>query len=159
MLRGSTDLIKRSTRHFVRVVKAIAEAPAKLWDVDAHSYSDDALNVLEEFESQLKKALPKASDILVAKIMLGVFGNVAAFDTYFKKGSGLSKYGRNALRRIEQFYWGNTDVIERYRKPTLDFETGIDTRRVYTSAKVSDMIYFIEGGGRADSDESDGSDR
>ena len=115
--------------------------------VDANSYSDDEWLVLRDFARQIRTALPDAtSDILVTKIMLGVFGNVPAFDTNFKKGSGLSTYGRGALRRVERFYREHTDVIERHRVPTLDFDTGVATHRTYTRAKVIDMIFFVEGG-------------
>ena len=43
------------------------------------------------------------SDVLVTKVMLGVFGNVPAFNTYFKAGAGVSdkgaSQGRCLLRR------------------------------------------------------------
>jgi hypothetical protein len=37
-------------------------------------------------------------------------------------------------------------VIDRYRVPTLDFDSGMDTARRYTRAKVIDMVFFVEGG-------------
>lgn len=40
-------------------------------------------------------------------------------------------------------------VIERYRVPTLDFDSGAETDRRYPRAKVIDMIFFIEGGATA----------
>jgi hypothetical protein len=150
MLRGSTALLQRSIRHFVPLVEAIATAPAAIWEIDAGYYSDDAWLVLSEFASQIRTALPDAtSDILLTKIMLGVFGNVPAFDTYFRKGSGLSIYGRDALRRVERFYREHSDLIERHRVPTLDFETGAETHRTYTRSKVIDMIFFVEGAPRS----------
>jgi hypothetical protein len=77
--------------------------------------------------------------------MLGVFGNVPAFDTNFKKGFGVSSFGRNALIRISEFYKANISIIEKSRLFTLDFLTGIPTQRFYSRAKVIDMIFFIEG--------------
>jgi len=149
MLRGSTDLLRRSIRHFVPLVEAIATAPSAIWEIDADSYSDHAWLILRDFARQIRTALPDAtSDILVTKIMLGVFGNVPAFDTNFKKGSGLSTYGPDALRPVERFYREHSDLIERHRVPTLDFETGAETHRTYTRAKVIDMIFFVEGARR-----------
>jgi hypothetical protein len=148
MLRGSTDLLQRSIRHLVPLVEAVATAPAAMWTIDADSYGEDEWQTLREFARQIRTALPEnTSDILVTKIMLGVFGCVPAFDTYFKKGSGLSLYGYGALRRVARFYRENAGVIDRYRVPTLDFETGRPTSRLYTRAKVIDMIFFIEGSG------------
>ncbi len=40
----------------------------------------------------------------------------------------------------------NASVIDQHRVPTLDFDTGTETARRYTRAKVIDMIFFVEGG-------------
>lgn len=88
-----------------------------------------------------------ASDTLATKIMLGMFGNVPAFDSAFKLGFGVSTFGRTALGKIQRFYIENQDVIEKHRVPTLDFVSGEPTDRLYTHAKVIDMIFFIEGSG------------
>jgi hypothetical protein len=148
MLRGSTDLLQRSVKHLVPLVEAIAAAPDAIWTIDADSYGEKEWTTLRDFAREIRVALPDAtSDILVTKILLGVFGNVPAFDTYFKKGSGLSLYGQGALRRVECFYRDNAGVIDRYRVPTLDFNTGAATSRTYSRAKVIDMIFFTEGSG------------
>ena len=93
--------------------------------------------------------MPKGgmSDILVTKVMLGVFGNVPAFDTYFKAGAGVSTFGAKALRKVGAFYADNAPVIDSYMVPTLDFITGEEADRTYTRAKVIDMAFFIEGMG------------
>jgi hypothetical protein len=78
--------------------------------------------------------------------MLGVFGNVPAFDTNFKKGFGVSTFGPKALRKIGIFYQQHADVIDAYRIPTLDFVSTEPTQRNYTRAKVIDMAFFVEGG-------------
>ena len=88
-----------------------------------------------------------ASDTLATKIMLGVYGNVPAFDSAFKLGFGVSTFGKAALGKIQKFYIENQDVIEKHRVPTIDFVSGEPTDRLYTRAKVIDMIFFIEGSG------------
>lgn len=150
MLRGSTDLLQGSSKHLVPLVEAIAEAPAAIWTIDADSYSDDAWAILDEFARDIRTALrpDTATNILVTKIMLGVFGNVPAFDTNFTSGAGISTYTRTQLRRVERFYRENAEVIDRHHVPTLDFESGEYTHRTYTRAKVIDMIFFIEGSRR-----------
>jgi hypothetical protein len=77
---------------------------------------------------------------------LGVFGCVPAFDTYFRRGFGAWKSGRTALLRVAQFYSSNAEVVERYRVPTLEFDTSVESPRRYTRAKVIDMNFFIVGG-------------
>jgi hypothetical protein len=77
--------------------------------------------------------------------MLGVFGNVPAFDSYFKKGLGVSTFGKYSLEKVADFYKMIEESIEQSRLKTLDFTTGLPTNRTYTRAKVIDMIFFIEG--------------
>lgn len=87
----------------------------------------------------------KASDTLITKIMLGVFGCVPAFDTYFCKGCHVSGFNLKALRKIGRFYDDNADLIDEHVVTTLDFGTGAPTSRPYTRAKKIDMIFFFEG--------------
>jgi hypothetical protein len=147
MFRGSSTLLKRSMKHYAPVIEVLASSPAEVWEIDAHCYSDENCSALFEAAQQIRAALPEgASDILVTKIMLGVFGSVPAFDLYFKRGFNVSTFGRKALHRVADFYRDNAQVVERYRVSTLDFDTGKNSRRKYTRAKVIDMIFFVEGG-------------
>lgn len=147
MLRGSAALLQRSVRSLVPVVERIAEAPSAVWLIDANSYSPSNIDLLLETASAIRRANGGMSDILVTKVMLGVFGNVPAFDTYFKRGAGVSTFGAKALRKVGEFYSENAEVIDSFMVPTLDFSTGEPTTRRYTRAKVIDMAFFIEGMG------------
>jgi hypothetical protein len=147
MLRGSTDLLQRSARNFVPLVDVIANAPPAIWDMDAHVYGDGNCPTLFETARRIQEALPDgASDILVTKIMLGTFGCVPAFDTYFKKGFGAWTFGRKALRKVGEFYTANAEIIDRNRVHTIEFDSGAPSPRRYTRAKVIDMIFFVAGG-------------
>ena len=147
MLRASSALLQRSVKHYVPVIHVIASSPAEIWNVDADCYTEANCDLVLETAQQIRGALPDgASDILITKIMLGVFGCVPAFDTYFKKGFGTWTFGRTALMRVAKFYMDNADVIDRHRVPTLEFDTGMETTRRYTRAKVIDMVFFVEGG-------------
>ncbi len=145
MLRGSAELLQKSARHLIPLIELIAGADAALWEIDAHCYTEPNIRQLLETGRMFRRARPGMSDILVTKIMLGVFGNVPAFDTNFKKGFEVSTFGHKALRKIGGFYEENRIVIDRYRTPTLDFVSGEPTSRKYTRAKVIDMAFFIEG--------------
>ena len=86
------------------------------------------------------------TDTLVTKIMLGVFGNVPAFDGNFCKGFQLNKaLNKHSLTIILGFYQANKQIIDDYDIYTLDFSAGKETKRKYTKAKLIDMIGFIEG--------------
>lgn len=149
MYRGSTILLQRSLAHLAPVIDVIARAPVDAWDIDADGYTRDACKSLLEVGAQIRAAFPEgATDTLVTKIMLGVFGSVPAFDTNFKTGFGVYAFGENALMRVGRFYRESAEAIERHRVPTLDFDTGVASNRRYTRAKVIDMIFFVEGAPR-----------
>ncbi|MBI3465052.1 MAG: hypothetical protein HY000_18650 [Planctomycetes bacterium] len=144
MLRGSAELLQKSARHLVPVIGVIASADVSLWEIDAHCYSETHIQRLLG-AARIFRDSAGMSDILVTKIMLGVFGNIPAFDTNFKKGFRVTTFGLKALRKIGAFYQEHGKVIDAYRIPTLDFVTGEPTQRSYTRAKVIDMAFFIEG--------------
>ena len=147
MLRGSSPLLKRSTKHYAPVIEVIASASPSIWEIDAHAYTDEAIEGLRQTASQLRSALPEgASDILVTKIMLGVFGCVPAFDTYFKTAFRAATFGAKSPKKVADFYWDNKEIIEAHCVYTLDFAGGQETTRKYTRAKVIDMAFFVEGG-------------
>jgi biotin operon repressor len=145
MLRGSTDLLKRSIKHLVPTIETIAMMQKDVWELDAHAYDETSIGLLLDTAASLRTVLPDASNILVTKVMLGVFGCVPAFDTFFKKGFAVSTFGRKALRKVASFYQENAETIEAHRVATLDFATGTDSGRLYPRAKVIDMIFFIQG--------------
>ena len=145
MFRGSAELLQKSARHLRSAVELIAAADTTIWEIDAHCYSEQNIQRLLAMGRAFRQSYPGMSDILVTKIMLGVFGNVPAFDTNFKNGFQVSTFGPKALGKIGEFYKENHQVIEKYRAPTLDFVTGEPTPRKYTRAKVIDMAFFVEG--------------
>jgi hypothetical protein len=150
MYRGSTVLLQRSVAYLVPVVEAIARTSAAAWAIDADGYTHEACSLLLDTASRIRATFPEgATDTLVTKIMLGVFGSVPAYDTNFRKGFGTAIFGESSLMRIGRFYRENAQVIERHRVPTLAFDAGAETDRRYPRAKVIDMIFFIEGGATA----------
>jgi len=148
MLRGSSFLLEKSVKVLEPVIFEIANCSPKIWEIDVNEYSTENISILLEFRNQIIRILPYAngpSDILITKIMLGVFGNTPAFDTNYKKGFGVSTFGPKSLMKIADYYRQNSQLIGKYQIPTLDYQTGKPTQRKYTRAKVIDMIYFIEG--------------
>jgi hypothetical protein len=146
----------RSVRQFKPVIELIAKSPRDAWEIDANAYSAEACVVLMATASEIKDSLgfppgTQPTSTLATKIMLGVFGNVPAFDRRVRAGlktDGLvGRFGLRALQAIGGYYQQNADLIERERLRTLDFETGDHTQRKYTRAKVIDMIFYVKGGG------------
>lgn len=116
MLRGSSELLQRSVRVFVPVIEVIANSSSEIWETDADVYRDGSCPAVFGVAQQLRAALSNAaSDTLITKIMLGTFGCVPAFDSYFKKGFGAWTFGPKALRGIGEFYHANSEIIERNR--------------------------------------------
>lgn len=154
MFRARSELPRRSLRQFVPVVELIASMPAEIWEADAHCYSGTVCYRLLATAREIEEALDYPDGkwptrTLATKIMLGVFGNVPAFDSRVVKGlirtGRTGRFGVHALQEIGRFYQGHREEIERNREPTLDFATGKPTQRLYTRAKVIDQVFYIEG--------------
>jgi hypothetical protein len=86
MFRSSSDLPSRSLKQFEPVVRLIARTPDDIWRLDAHRYPETACDKLVSTAGDIQEALrhpdggwPTAT--LATKVMLGVFGNVPAFDS------------------------------------------------------------------------------
>jgi hypothetical protein len=145
MMRGSGDLLQRSARDLVPVIEMIAAEPPPTWDFDAHCLGTRADEVLALSRRVRQAFTVPASDTLVTKTMLGVFGCVPAFDRYFRIGFGCQTLCADALMRVGNFYMDQQAKIDARRVFTLDFDSGLDTKRRYSRAKIIDMIFFQEG--------------
>lgn len=118
--------------------------------IDVDTYTEENIKVLLDCKREIISYLGNGktpTDTLVSKIMLGIFANVPAFDTFFRNGLKTHSFGRKSLKYINEFYNENYEVIDKYHNQifTFDFNTGKETERKYTRAKIIDMIGFIEG--------------
>ena len=154
MLRGSSFLLNKSIKYYESLIKYISEQDSSFWKIDVSNYSEDTIERLIKCSNDIKKILSdngkyKVSDTLVTKIMLGVFGNVPAFDAYFKTGSGLGTFNKKSLMSIHDFYTKDSysELVshEANKIKTFDYDSGKAGSRAYTKAKIIDMIFFIEG--------------
>jgi len=152
MYQGSTQLLKNSLKYLVPLIKVVARTDVSLWEIDAHCYTESNIDQLLQLRCAILQAYPNMTPALLTKSMLGVFGNVPAFDTNFRqacRAAGIdTTFGPKALEQIGVFYQENASLIDSYRHQlsTLDFVTGEHTHRSYTRAKLIDMAFFIEGG-------------
>lgn len=154
MMRASSFLLEKSSRHLVPLVCEIAKMDKIMWEIDVDKYSEDNISALLECKNKIKKALGEKNtrtwDTLVTKIMLGVFANVPAYDTFFKKFLQKNKYcqtfNKKSLGQLNIFYNDHKKEFETFEKiKTHDFITGKETDIYYTKAKLMDMYGFISG--------------
>jgi hypothetical protein len=151
MFRGASFLLQKSVKFYSHLIEKIIETEAsRLWTIDL-PYKNDDIDLLIKTKENFQKALEKRpsqipSQTLVTKIMLGVYGNVPAFDNYFQKGMNVCKFTANNLKKISDFYLKYKEEIDNYEPIyTLDFHTGKPTTLKYTNAKIVDMVGWIQG--------------
>ena len=150
MLRGSSFLLNKSAKFHGRLLEAVVGLDEKLWIVDVDSYTDENIGLLLEAAEVIRNALGehnRPSDTLVTKIMLGIYGNIPAFDSFFQRGLGVGRLNEKNLKRVAEFYRYHKAAIDKHANSicTFDFHTGKDTDRYYTKAKIVDMVVVTEG--------------
>jgi hypothetical protein len=150
MMRGSGMLITRSLSGLVPVLQAIAAEHPSTWDLDASSLVDHADEV-HDLGERLRDVFGfRASDTMVTKVMLGVFGCVPAFDNNFCRGfkadQGASASLRvKGLKAVGKYYAEHQAEIDDQEVLTLDFSTERETSRRYPTAKIIDIVFFQAG--------------
>lgn len=152
MYKGATFLLQKSIKIFEPLIKYISSDECDVWDIDVDNYTNENIGKLIKCGKRIEKALKvhetkKATDTLITKIMLGIFGNTPAFDSYFKKGSRLGTFNEHSLEQIKNFYDDNQKIITMATKDnkTLEYLSGCKSKRTYTKAKIIDMIFFANG--------------
>jgi len=150
MLRGSSFLLYKSAKFYEKLLEAVVGLDARVWTVDVDSYTEENIGLLLEAAEVIRTALGehnRPSDTLVTKIMLGIYGNTPAFDTFFQRGLGVGRLNAKNLKRVAEFYRCHQAAIDRYADSicTFDFHTRKDAGRHYTKAKIVDMVIVTEG--------------
>lgn len=148
MLRGSSFLLEKSVRHYIPLIHKLSGFDKKIWEIDVDKYTDENIELLLKCGDSIRQSLGlnnKPSDILVTKIMLGVFSNVPAFDTFFCKGLGVRRFDKKSLGLIKNFYKKHKAEVDAKKIYTFDFLSAKETNMLYSKAKLIDMIGFIEG--------------
>jgi hypothetical protein len=148
MLRGSSFLPEKSVKFYEPLIQNIANFDKRIWEIDIDTYTDENMDILIACKQMIVASLGekyRPSDTLITKIMLGVFGNVPAFDGFFRKGFGTHSFSKKSLHSIRRFYEANKSEIDKSEIYTFDYATGLTTNQKYTKAKIIDMIGFIEG--------------
>ncbi|WP_415814773.1 hypothetical protein, partial [Deinococcus marmoris] len=127
MLRGSAFLSQKSVAHYSKLIKYISEFQEDFWAIDVADYNKTGVaEKILKCEKQIREIVSEgtgkkriASETLTTKIMLGVFGNIPAFDSYFLKGFENIYISEAALKKIYNFYSENINILDRYEIPTI----------------------------------------
>lgn len=155
MLRGSSVLLQCSPAVFKGLIGHFDSiSKCTIWCIDVDSYNNSNKQLIINEYNAISKILNSSihnvpSVTLVTKIMLGVFGCVPAFDTFFTKAFR-TLYGDfrtisiSELNYIEDFYVKHRIVIDKMQVPVIDFE-GNPTKLFYKKAKLIDMFGFSVG--------------
>ena len=156
MFRGSSFLLQKSVKHFEPTIFYISKLDRSVWKIDVDNYDDQNIQTIISTYNGIKERLiinGNADLTLVTKIMLGIFGFIPAFDSYFGKTfraivsgqCGFRRVNKKSLTLIKNFYEANKLVIDNLSSQTLttDFATGNKTKINYPKAKIIDMYGFI----------------
>lgn len=149
MYRGSGSLYRFSSTALSDVVGVVMGPESdSIRGMDVEKYDSDAIHELLHFAGTLRGAFPdgRASDTLVTKTMLGVFGVTPAFDGFFRKGFGRHRFDEVSLWGIKSYFDAHRDVIEAHRRHLLLANGGRSEIRD-TQARVIDSIFYAAGGG------------
>jgi hypothetical protein len=117
-----------NAKHFQPLLKEVSRwsgqhDSARIWDIDVPDYADPEIREFLFGRYQQIKCLvhvrgQKTYRTLATKIMLGIFGCVPAFDSYFTGTFGFSKFRPNALLKIHSFFWQHEQAIDSRRVET-----------------------------------------
>jgi len=155
MFRGSSFLLQHSVNHFKPTIQYINSLDKSVWDIDVDKYNDKNIKLITDIYNEIKKRLipnGNADLILVTKVLLGVFGFIPAFDTYFcdtfrnlfHGQCGFRSVNKVSLSFIHNFYQENKSQIDNLSNITFttEFISGKKTKINYPKAKIIDMYGF-----------------
>ena len=156
MYRGSTMLLQKSVRFLIPTIEYIASLDRSFWSIDIDVYNDENIDKILTIKNNLVERLnlKQHQDVaLTTKIMLGVFGFIPAFDSYFcntfrkiaNGKCGFRSVNKESLKFIQMFYENNKEIINSIDIKTFDFTTGKKTNMKYPKAKIIDMYGFQIG--------------
>ncbi|MDD3960495.1 MAG: hypothetical protein PHT77_01375 [Bacteroidales bacterium] len=158
MYRGSSFILQKSASVFIPLIEYFESLDRSIRSIDVDAYGNDGIEkILEVYHKTSEVLIPSnhKAITLSTKILLGVFGFVPAYDSYFCKTFRSLYSGTCAFRSINKkslscifdFYQENQKAIDQLSKNTFtaDFCTGAKTDIKYPKAKIIDMYGFTAG--------------
>jgi hypothetical protein len=159
MLRGSSFLLQKDYSVHTYFLESIIMNPANqrfFSDMNTEYIRDEQIYGIDELiyntkrvyldnirEINGEKTIINVTDTLASKILLGVYGNVPAYDRYFKNALILfginSQFNERSLRELASFYNENQSDFNEMKK--LFSTDGVS----YTPMKLIDMYFWQIG--------------
>ncbi|MCK3658095.1 hypothetical protein A4G18_05050 [Pasteurellaceae bacterium Pebbles2] len=157
MLRGSSFLLQKNPAFLKELVEYILEQDKAVWEIDADNYVEKAKTIISLYK-EVKATIIKNNEqdkTLVTKIILGVFGILPAYDSFFcetfkgiskqysDKYCGFSSVSEHSLEVIYHFYQAHQKDITELQKnlKVMNFD-GTESNLHYSAAKIIDMYGF-----------------
>lgn len=150
MLRGSSNLLQcHSYKSLQPMIEKIADWKSEkpeYWEIDVSNYKETKVNLksiydevkrmIEEIGTAEHKSNVTATDTLITKIMLGVWGAIPAIDVNFREflPKGKKSNIETIIDYLSEFYEANKIEIDSLAKD-----------HGYTKAKIVDMYGFAYG--------------
>lgn len=162
MLRNS-KLLSRSSKHLEPLIEYILSDEVKgIFEIDIDKYNETNIEHLILIYNNIRERVvvdEKQTHLtLVTKIMLGVFGCVPAFDTYFILGmskisasskikNSFTAFNKKSLEFLKEFYEANQFEIDKFHQNThtIDYHSKQKSQINYTRAKIVDLYGFETG--------------
>lgn len=162
MLRGSSYLFAQTNvHHYTKAIRVIEDLDPTMRTIDADSYLklDAQVAILNTYRELRAVLVPSTVShvTLVGKVMLGVWGCIPSFDTYFRRGfrqlaadqghkAAFNRVSPASLTLLGNFYEAHREEIGALaaRQSMLTFE-GKPTGIRLPLAKVIDMYGFQKG--------------
>lgn len=166
MLRGSSELLNLSPAALRPLIEYFDKLDDTIWNVDVPKYTEtEVVQTIKDVHARIVEILEdkernvSATNTLVTKIMMGVFGCVPAFDANFTatfqdifKNVKCRSYYFNqskplmdeSFEYLHNFYIANKEVLNNKEIYAFDFEGKITSCK-YKIAKLIDMYGFAKG--------------
>ena len=159
MLRGSSELLNLSPAALKPLIECFDELGDTIWDTDVPMYTDTkVVQTIKDVHARIVEILEykemnvSATNTLVTKIMMGVFGCVPAYDSYFTNKfrelfmprCAFRSVNKKSLQCIYDFYISNKTELDSLKINVIDF-SGNKTSMTYKIAKLIDMYGFTQG--------------
>ncbi len=158
MLRGSSFLLQKNPAYLIDLVKYIQSDCQGLFEIDVDKYDDAGvikriIDGYDDIYNLLGGKDTNPSSTLITKVMLGVFGCVPAYDTYFcetfyrlmpDKDFRYKKVNEVSLGAVYEFYKPLSKEIDRLvtECKIVDPFKPEAQNGCYSKAKIIDMYGF-----------------
>ncbi|WP_339251622.1 hypothetical protein NSQ43_15440 [Sporosarcina sp. FSL W8-0480] len=136
MMRGGSNLLQKDYKIHLNFIRTVAGKPDYAAFYTGQLPDEEHVDILLELVNETRACYEgfNISDTLVTKILMGVFGNIPAYDRYFRKGLRLHSM-KSSLTKASLI-----ELVRFYCTYQMEFEPYLDNG--YTPMKLIDMYFW-----------------